>query len=366
MSADTYDTVFVGGGLAAALLARKLRGALGGRVAILDPLPPGEREPVHWSYWSREQTFFDRFAVGAWRRARVGQAPPESISPYTLRLVLSTDVLESLLEESSKPAGIRWLRASARSIRHRKDGLYEVSTDAGTVYGRRIFDSACEVPPVFPEPRRPQAVLSGTGLRVTADRPIFDVETANLLDPLDERSFAYLLPLSPVEALLESASFGPAAQREAKGPLLDYLRARHPGADFDIGHAEHGVIPLGFAPARTTGPRHVLIGAKRGLVKPSAGYGVIRIARESDYLARQVREDRLLPQVRRSPLPWRLADEGFLRLAAHDPARPLALLERVMHAVPLSDSLGFIDEELSLRQLANVFRAALPALLRGL
>jgi hypothetical protein len=34
-----------------------------------------------------------------------------------------------------------------------------------------------------------------------------------------------------------------------------------------------------------------------------------------------------------------------------------------MHAVPLVQSLRFIDEELSSRQLAAVFRAALPAVL---
>ena len=50
-------------------------------------------------------------------------------------------------------------------------------------------------------------MLSGTGVRVTADRPVFDATAATLFDPLDERSFAYLLPLSTKEALLESATF---------------------------------------------------------------------------------------------------------------------------------------------------------------
>jgi hypothetical protein len=64
------------------------------------------------------------------------------------------------------------------------------------------------------------------------------------------------------------------------------------------------------------------------------------------------------------PRRWQLLDKGFLQLAAQDPGRPLALLYRVMHAVPLTQSLRFIDEELSPRELASIFRSAAPVVLR--
>ena len=139
---------------------------------------------------------------------------------------------------------------------------------------------------------------------------------ATLLEPLDESSFAYLLSLSPTEALLESASFGPVLMGEGQKTLLRYLRARHPGAGFTVTHAESGCIPLGFAPPRTSGPRHILLGTKRGLIKPSAGYGVVCIAAESEHLARLWRENRPLPPSRRSAWWWRFLDTGFLRLCA--------------------------------------------------
>jgi len=207
-------------------------------------------------------------------------------------------------------------------------------------------------------------VLSGTGVCVTADRPVFDATAATLFDPLDERSFAYLLPLSTKEALLESATFDSAIQKEDETPLLRYLWSRYPGATFDVTHAEHGHIPLGFAPSQTSGPRHVLLGTKRGLVKPSAGYGVVRMTQESEHLAGLWKQGLPLPPSQRSSLRWRLLDVGFLQLAAHDPRRPLALLHNVMqHAVPLVQSLRFIDEVLPPRQLAAIFGSALPAVL---
>ncbi|MGB3632526.1 MAG: lycopene cyclase family protein [Rubrobacteraceae bacterium] len=364
MASRKYDVVFVGGGLAALLLLNEMRPALSRRVAVIDPCPPSEPLLVHWSYWSHRQTFYDQFSIGVWRRAKVADKKPEFIAPFTMRLVRSNDVFEHL-DASLKSSSVEWIRAAARSVSRRGDGLYEVVTDAGAIDARWVFDSACDVAPTFPSPNEPNAVLSGTGVRVTADRPVFDAGTATMFDPLDEQSFAYLLPLSSSEALLESASFGLKSRKEDPAVLLRHLRSRHPGSHFVVTHVESGSIPLGFAPARTTGPRHVLIGTKRGLVKPSAGYGIVRIAEESELLARLWREHRPLPPSRRSPWRWRLLDKGFLQLAAKDPRRPLALLHHVMHGITLNRSLQLIDEQLSMQQLIPVLTAALPAMLRS-
>jgi len=359
MAVREYDAVFVGGGLAALMLLQELRKALPDRVAVVDPYLPQERSPVHWSYWSHEPTPYDRFAVGAWRKARIADMPPESIAPFALRLVRSKDVFAHA-DELLGSTPIEWLRVRARSIAGLANGLYEIITDAGTLRAHWVFDSATNVSPVFPSAHGPHAVESGTGIHVEADKPVFDAATATLFDPLDERSFAYLLPLNPAEALLESAAFGPVAMEEDQTTLLQYLRARHPGVGFSVTHAESGYIPLGFAPRRTMGPRHILLGTKRGLVKPSAGYGIVRIAEESRHLARLRREGRPLPPSRQSALRWRLLDISFLQLAAHDPRLPLTLLHRVMGAIPLAQSLRFIDEELPPQQLLPLIRSALP------
>lgn len=361
MAAGDYDVAFVGGGLSATLLLNGLRTAFPVRVLVIDPEPPSERPPVHWSYWSCEPTPYDRFAIGTWRRARVADAPSENISPFVLRLVRSTDVRASLgapLEDLP----IERLRASALSVELQSDGLYEVVTDAGSLRARWVFDSACGVAPAFPTALKPRAVLSGTGLRVEADGPVFDDEIATLFDPLDERSFAYLLPLSPTDALLESASFGPDGMDEAQPPLLDYLRSRYPKANFSVTHSEYGTISLGFAPPRTAGPRHVLMGAKRGLVKPSAGYGVVRIAEDCGRLARLWELGRPLPVSRRTPQPWRLLDEGFVRLAAQDPRLPMKKLRSVMGTIPIAQSLGFLGEELRMRHMGPLLQSAAPVL----
>jgi len=64
MAVREYDLVFVGGGLAALLLLHELGPVLPERVAVVDRCLPRERPTVHWSYWSREETPYDRFAEG--------------------------------------------------------------------------------------------------------------------------------------------------------------------------------------------------------------------------------------------------------------------------------------------------------------
>jgi lycopene beta-cyclase len=80
MAAQEYDVVFVGGGLAAVLLLNELRPTLPERVAVVEPYATSERPLIHWSYWSDEQTPYDRFAIGAWRQARVGNTTPQSVA----------------------------------------------------------------------------------------------------------------------------------------------------------------------------------------------------------------------------------------------------------------------------------------------
>src|SRR4028118_1409377 len=165
MASGDYDAVFVGGGLAATPLpaglraARRARDLVGGpgrgrggrrppllrhgmraaspeRVLIVDPEPPTEGPPVHWSYWSRDPTPYDRLSIGAWRRAGARDLLPEPISPFTLRLVRSTDVLASL-EEALEGLPIEQRRVTARSVRLLPGGLYEVATDEEAGRARR-------------------------------------------------------------------------------------------------------------------------------------------------------------------------------------------------------------------------------------
>ena len=87
---------------------------------------------------------------------------------------------------------------------------------------------------------------------------------------------------------------------------------------------------------------------------------MVRIVEDCERLARLWKKYRPLPPSRRPPQPWRLLDEAFVRLADKDSRLPMALLGRVMGAITLAQSLSFISEELWIRDLGPLMRAASP------
>jgi len=353
MESRRFDLVFVGGGLSALMLLHTLGDDAPPRVAVIDD--GSHKGTVHWSYWSDKPSYYDRFALGEWQSAHIGNQPPQSIAPLTLRVVRSADVLDTLRE--SLPH-VTFVHGRATAIAH-DNGTYTVSTAQGTYIADWVLDSATRLPPVFPD-GQPRAILSGTGIMISTDRPVFNPDLATLFDPLPSGGFAYLLPLSRTEALVESAYFLARPQPADYQELIIYLEQRFGGIGITVKHQEHGVIPLGFAPAETSGPRHILLGTKRGLVKPSAGYGILAIERESHTLANLWRRGKPLPAVRHYRQPWQLMDRTFLQLVTGDPATAQALMRTSMEQLSLAEALRFLDGHISPLSLARLMKATFP------
>ena len=144
--------------------------------------------------------------------------------------------------------------------------------------------------------------------------------------------------------------------------MTGYVARRFGATDIAVTHREHGVIPLGFAPAAsaTAGPRHILLGTKRGLVKPSAGYGILRIEQESQRLAGAWRCGKPLPASQRYHQPWQLLDRTFLQLINGDPASAQSLMRQSMQLLGLGDALRFLDGHASVLQLAHLMKSTFP------
>lgn len=162
--------------------------------------------------------------------------------------------------------------------------------------------------------------------------------------------------------LVESAHFLSSDTVKPDEPqLLAYLRNRYSGARITVTHREHGVIPLGFAPSVSLGQRHILLGTKRGLVKPSAGYGILSIESSASQLAKLWSSHLPLPPTRQYRQPWRFMDSTFLRMLNDNPAAAQSLMQASMDRLSLRDSLHMLDEELPLPKLSAFMMSCLPS-----
>ena len=157
--------------------------------------------------------------------------------------------------------------------------------EPATQPGIQQFDSR---PPPVPQGMMLQHFI---GLEVRAPTPVFDPQTAILMDFRVDQShgmhFVYLLPFSPTEALVESTLFSPEtlADEDYLAAIRDYL-ARHYGvSEFETLHRERGVIPLGQLKRRD--PAIEGIGGNGGAIRPSSGYAFIFIQRQIDNAIRE-------------------------------------------------------------------------------
>ena len=161
----------------------------------------------------------------------------------------------------------------------------EPGIEPATQPGIQQFDSR---PPPVPQGMMLQHFI---GLEVRAPTPVFDPQTAILMDFRVDQShgmhFVYLLPFSPTEALVESTLFSPEtlAEEDYLAAIRDYL-ARHYGvSEFETLHRERGVIPLGQLKRRD--PAIEGIGGNGGAIRPSSGYAFIFIQRQIDNAIRE-------------------------------------------------------------------------------
>jgi lycopene beta-cyclase len=161
----------------------------------------------------------------------------------------------------------------------------EPGIEPATQPGIQQFDSR---PPPVPQGMMLQHFI---GLEVRAPTPVFDPQTAILMDFRVDQShgmhFVYLLPFSPTEALVESTLFSPEtlADEDYLAAIRDYL-ARHYGvSEFETLHRERGVIPLGQLKRRD--PAIEGIGGNGGAIRPSSGYAFIFIQRQIDNAIRE-------------------------------------------------------------------------------
>ena len=133
-----------------------------------------------------------------------------------------------------------------------------------------VFDSR---PPRAPENAMLQHFV---GLEVEVDRPVFDSNTAILMDFRVDQThgmhFMYVLPFSPTCALVESTMFSPTKMAEEyyKESIESYLFTHHSATIRQIVREEHGVIPMGaLSPHDSSIPG---LGANGGAIRPASGY----------------------------------------------------------------------------------------------
>ena len=377
---ETADVVIAGAGCAGLSLAVHLvqAGITDRRILLTDPRTAYGRDRT-WCFWDTGRPMpFDGAVThdwNQWRVAGIGEEVIQQSSRFMYRHIPAHRFYETAHEilrgfanvEIRLGCGVETLRDEGESVR--------VGTDSGDVMAGVVFDSR-------PCAHRRTGRISGSsapgenaislmqhflGVRVKADRDVFDPATATLMDfRVSQQSgihFLYILPFSRREALLETTyiSTGRLTRDDYLASLKEYCATNYPGTAFSLLGEEAGVIPMraGTLASRHRKPvRVITAGVAGGMVKPSTGYAFLSIQRWSEEIARQMAQGVEVPL---SPAPRSrravLMDRVFLSYLRAHPAETPALFVRLFRQTPTDRLVRFLSDAGTLGDDIAVVRA---------
>ncbi|MFF7211943.1 lycopene cyclase family protein [Streptomyces sp. NPDC008238] len=380
------DVVIVGAGAAGLSLAHRLTTAPGpdGRPASIVLVEPPAGSPVlsparTWCSWADGRDEFDDLVAARWHRLRITARDGRRVSftsPRAYRMIRSADFLHGVGALLAGRPGVRRVEATVDEVRDVPGGAEVLGRDAEgrpvRLRARWAFDSR---PPGELPPARTTLLQHFRGWFVTTGSDRFEPGVADLMDfrtpqPAHGLSFAYVLPFTPREALVEYTEFSAAP---LTGPAYDaaleeYVHRVWRPDGHVVTAVEQGVIPMtdGRFP-RSAGESVFRIGVAGGATRPSTGYAFAAIQRQSAAVAAAWHAGRNP----RPPVPHagrhRLMDAVMLRALATGRAGGAAFFEGLFRRNPPERVLRFLDGTSTLRdEWAIGMGTPVPAMLRSL
>ncbi|WP_374772138.1 lycopene cyclase family protein [Streptomyces sp. NBC_01310] len=379
------DVVIVGAGAAGLSLALRLTdpgpGGLGPLSVVLLEAPPGPLRPLErtWCFWEAGPGEYDGLLTAQWDRLGVtapdGRQTQTALSPTRYKMLRSADFQKGA-DRTLDARRCTRRGVTVESVRDSAVGAEVTGRDgdgrAVVVRARWAFDSR----PRHPLPAARTTLLQHfKGWFVRTSSPAFDPGVAQLMDfrtPQPERglAFAYVLPTSRTEALVEYTRFsqsvltGPAYDSE----LLHYCQQVLGLGPMTVTATEQGVIPMtdGRFPRRS-GRAVVPIGAAGGATRPSTGYTFAAIQRQTRAIDAALREghDPAVPGPhRRRSL---VMDAVLLRALATGRVDGARFFADLFRSVPSERLLRFLDGDTSLGEdLAIGLRTPMAPMLLSL
>jgi lycopene beta-cyclase len=354
------DIAIVGGGCAGLSLAVAL-GLSGAqeRVRVLEPRTTYGRDRT-WCFWNTQShPFMDAISHswGSWRVSAEGRDVVRSGSCYRYCHIAGDSFYDAAVEKIDA----FWRQelcngVSVHSIEPHVSGHLAVETSVGRMLARQVFDSR---PPTMM--REPMLLQRFVGWHVRTSAACFDPATVDLMrflpgDIPGRVRFVYVLPFAVDEALVEMTYLDEPqlAAPDAGADLRAWLQGNVDGP-YEVGYREHGCLPMGAAlqGASTLGGRLHSIGIRGGRLKPSSGYGFMRMQRHSSAIARALKVGRPIPQ-RAEPRIYEALDAVFLRALRVRRAAPSDLFLRMFAGSDPDSLVRFLSEDSGLIEMMRV------------
>jgi lycopene beta-cyclase len=365
---NRYDIIIAGAGAAGlTLLFYLLQSGISKerKILVVDKslAPDGSKT---WCFWDDGNISLADLIFHEWKALTVsasGSTFSENLKEYHYHCVRSLDYSTTIIERASLNDNISFLEAEIIDFSSNGD-TSSVHTSAGEYQGYWIFQSVLH-PPGYHNTKVDISLLQHfIGWEIETDRPVFDPETATLMDFNTSQengvTFFYVLPFSKTKALIEYTLFSEKLleTRVYEDALEHYIQENFGlySKNYSITRVEKGAIPMEDRQYPQWYCSRVMnTGTAGGYTKPSTGYTFSRLHDVSKKIVGELEKGYTIPDIKASGYRFRVYDMMLLYLLKNESDMSVRIFRDLFKKNKFDRILQFLDEKTNFLQELGIF-----------
>jgi lycopene beta-cyclase len=368
----SYDFIIAGGGAAGLGLAYQMAGSnLRGRSILIVDRDQKDQNDRTWCFWSNQTTRFDHLVYRRWDQVEVVSDDFHQVfdlSPYEYRMVRGIDFYRGVKEALCEVPGIAFLHDRVNAVEDTKDRkMAQVTIQEEPYEARWAFDSIFKPSDFSTGPKQYHYLKQHfKGWEIETPTDAFNPRVATLFDFRTPQKgcmrFFYILPYSKRRALVEYTLFSHDLLKphEYDRAISEYIEQVLHIPQYRIDSVESGVIPMTDRPfPRKLSERVMAIGTKGGIIKPSSGYGFLRMQKDAAAIVHSLETYGNPFHV--SPPPWRYRqyDSLMLQVMYRQGGLMKTIFTELFKNNAIQDVFRFLDEVQPIQENLGIL-ASLP------
>jgi lycopene beta-cyclase len=294
----TFDYIIAGGGMAGLSLAfylnqSRLRDK---KILIIDREIKNQNDHT-WCFWENGESTFEEIVYrkwnGVWFHGTNGFSEFLSLENYVYKMIRAVDFYDFIWAQIKQNSNFTFLQAEISAV---ENGIVKTNQEDFSA-NEFVFDSFTRK--TYDNPNYQNMWQHFLGWVIETKEEKFEPDEPTLFDfrveQKNECRFAYIMPLSKNEALIEFTIFSDnlLPPKEYEENLRKYIAEIIKTNDYLIRETESGVIPMSDEPhEENPAPKTTRIGTAGGYVKASTGYTFQRTQRRLQKLVEDLGEGR--------------------------------------------------------------------------
>jgi len=370
---EKFDYIIIGGGCAGLSLAFRMSNEAyfqSKSILLIEPEEKNQNDRT-WSYWSKEDNFYNDWAIKNWGELSFKSTEKEiplDINPYKFYTIRGIDFYNATLPLINSCSQITQIKTRVNKLTH-EDQVVKVSLENGKeVIGGFCFDSRINNNYDFEDSNFVWQHFKGWVVESKQD--YFDDSKAMFMDfSIDQKQdtrFFYVLPYSKTKALIQIAIFSNdiISSKDYDTLIKDYIDKQHATLDYSILEEEYDKIPMtDFAFPISSGPNHMYIGTASGMVKASSGFAFKRMQDQSDDIIKLLTQgkDPTRATQKIANKKYRVLDGTFLNVILTNRLTGQEVFTRLLSRNKAKNVFDFLNQQSSIIQELKIM-SSLPTL----